>query len=538
MKIINKIASSILVSTILLQPFSVSALEKTETVYTNLDVNGNAYKSIVNSHLYINEIGEVEDDTELKTLLNINGKEKYIQKERLLTWNASGKDIFYTGTIEKNQPISIKATYYLDGVETEISKMIGKSGKVEIVLDFTNNCYNESKNLYTPFVVTVGTTLSSNTNRNITINNGKVVNTGKDNMVVGIASPGLYESLQIAEFSSLNQTRISFDTTKFTLSDIYIVATPKILEDTDLSIFAKMDYLTSSLTTLQDNMNKLEEGVIALEEGSNALSNGTNELSLSLNTAIDAVKQLENGSITMDSALQQVITSLNDANTLLQNKNMNGSLANLQTLKAQNTNAILTLQDTNTSLNETYTTYNLSTMSQEEIKTTLASQGVDSITILNVVACKKTYEGNIGLIQLLNANNTAIDATVASLTELSTQITTLLTEVNTALIKIEEGASSLHSGLSELKIGMNQLYEGSIQLNNGAYALKEGVATLSAGISTFNVEGVHKLTNFANTAKQYNYKTKELVQLSKDYHGYGSNNAKNTVFIYKMKSAK
>lgn len=538
MKSMNKIVSSILVSIMLLQPFTVSALEKTETVYTNLDANGNAYKSIVNSHLYINEVGEVEDDTELKTLLNINGKEKYVQSERLLTWNASGKDIFYTGTIEKNQPISIKATYYLDGVETELSKMIGKSGKIEIVLDFTNNCYNESKNLYTPFVVTVGTTLSSNTNRNITINNGKVVNTGKDNMVVGIASPGLYESLQIDEFASLNQTIISFETTRFVLSDIYIVATPKILEDTDLSIFDKMANLTSSIVTLQDSMNQLEEGVIALEEGSDVLSNGTNELSLSLNTALEATKQLENGSIVLDTGVKQVITSLNEANALLQNKDISGSLANLQALKIQNTNAITTLQNTNATLAGTYTTYNLSAMTEEEIQVALASQGIDSATILNVITCKKTYEGNIGLIQLLSANNTAIDATIASLTELSTQITTLLTELNTALVRVEEGVGTLSSGLTELRSGMNQLYEGSIQLNNGANTLKEGVTTLSAGISTFNVEGIHKLTNIANTASQYSYKAKELVQLSKDYNGYGSNNATSTVFIYKMKSAK
>lgn len=49
------------------------------------------------------------------------------------------KDIYYQGTSDKNLPVSMKVTYYLDGKEISPKKLVGKSGKVKIRYEYENH---------------------------------------------------------------------------------------------------------------------------------------------------------------------------------------------------------------------------------------------------------------------------------------------------------------------------------------------------------------------------------------------------------------
>lgn len=541
MRKINKIIGSVLISSIALQPTFVVALEKKETVYANLDYTGTPYKTTVNNHLYVDNSEKIEDETELKDILNINGDEKFELNDNKILWESTGKDIFYQGTTDKELPISISAKYYLNDEEKEVDYILGKSGKIKIELTFTNNSYilKDSKKLYTPIVATIGTIINDKYNNNIEITNGKAIDTGTKNMLVGIASPGLYESTSLEEFKELNKITITYDTTKFSLNNIYVVATPKLLEESDFDIFNKVDKLSSSMITIQDNMDKIESGAKELEEGSKTLINGINEISKNLKYAFNAINKLEIGSVTLDSSLKQIISSLEQAKATLADKNIDGSISQLQELKNGNNNAISTLTNTNNSIKDTYINYGLSNFSTaDELIAYLTNQGLDQTAITNLVTCKKTYEGNNSLIYLLNQNNLAIDTTISSLTEISNSITTLLTELNSALVQVEDGAKQLSNGLTQLKSGVDKLYNGSVELTNGASLLNSGTSTLSNGIVTLNKEGINKLTDYTNKFKNYGNKAKELINLSKEYNGFTSNNTNNTIFIYKMKSAK
>ena len=85
--------------------------------------------------------------------------------------------------------------------------MIGKSGKVRIEITYENHDKHivqvdgKENTLYTPFVVTTATALSSKNNKNVEITNGKVVNNGSSYVLVALSAPGLYESLEIDERS-------------------------------------------------------------------------------------------------------------------------------------------------------------------------------------------------------------------------------------------------------------------------------------------------------------------------------------------------
>ena len=138
MKNLNKVISGVLISSLLFTPVSTLALTKEETVYTNLNYDGTVEKTIVNNHISDLDKGKVTDDTELKKLLNINGKETYTENNGIITWNAKGKDIYYQGTTDKELPITVDAKYYLDGKEMKAKKLVGKKGKVTIN---TNSVY-------------------------------------------------------------------------------------------------------------------------------------------------------------------------------------------------------------------------------------------------------------------------------------------------------------------------------------------------------------------------------------------------------------
>ena len=62
--------------------------------------------------------------------------------------------IFITKVKQQIQlPVSMKVTYKLDGKKMKLKNMLGKKGKVEIQIDYTNNEKQDvdGKELYVPF---------------------------------------------------------------------------------------------------------------------------------------------------------------------------------------------------------------------------------------------------------------------------------------------------------------------------------------------------------------------------------------------------
>ena len=49
--------------------------------------------------------------------------------------------------------------------------------------------------MYVPFVVAIGTIIDNESNKNITVTNGKIMDDGTKTMVFGVAMPGMQKSL-------------------------------------------------------------------------------------------------------------------------------------------------------------------------------------------------------------------------------------------------------------------------------------------------------------------------------------------------------
>lgn len=526
MKNLNKLFWSAFVLGTIIIPTKTYALTKDETIYTNLNKDGSLFKTTVVNHLYNANEETIEDITELKEILNLNGKEKFTINGSNINWNNKGHEIFYQGIIDKELPIETSIEYYLDGQKIESKDLIGKKGNVKIIIKLINTDKHEvvvngyKENLYTPFVVTAGTIISNKNNSNISVSNGKVVNNGSKSVLVSLASPGLYENIKNEEFVDMDTITISFDTTKYKDMPIYLVATPKLIDNTDLKVFNKLDNLYNNVDKLQTNMNTIESGANSLEEGANKIATGSKEISDNLLNLVNYMKQLEEGTHDLDEGLNTLLTKLEYAKNLIKNPDT----TELDTLSAGNTQAINELTNTNQMIKSMFSQYNID---------------IDNTPIEylpeNLQTYKKTYDGNNKLIYLLNQNNYAIEQTKTKMLETTLTIQELLNQVTTGVGELKKGSNTLYSSTSKIRNGIEELYSGSITLTEGANTLATGTTTLKSGISIYNREGINTLSNYANKARNYTNKLEALVKLSNDYKGFASTNSSTSTFVTVIK---
>ena len=295
-------------------------LFKEETVYVNADANG-AVKLITVSD-WLKNAGTTEslkDVSELDGIKNIKGEETFSESGDNLTWDTNGADIYYQGTTEKELPVSVKLTYYLDGKKISPSELKGKSGHLKIKIDYTNNTKKsvnvsgKSEELSSPFVMMTGMILPNETFSNVAIDNGKVVSDGNRNIVLGFAVPGMKESLGMNDFSqsssqvSLPESlEISADVTDFTMSSTYTVALSDILEDLNVKEIVDYSSLQSALDELENAALELVSGTDTLSSGAAQLSSGAAELEDGIKKYTDGTDTLANGVVSYVNGEQQL----------------------------------------------------------------------------------------------------------------------------------------------------------------------------------------------------------------------------------------
>ena len=301
------ISSTLLFSMLAYSSAPVLAYTKEESVYSKLDNNGIAYQTIVSNHLKNTEKSELlKDISDLMNIENVSGNQEYEEDNGRLIWKAEGEDIYYQGNSKKELPIECKISYKLDGQEISKEDIIGKSGFVKVIFEFTNKeqrkatINGKEETMYVPFIVGLGTVIDNENNKNIEISGGKVIDNGNKTFVFGVALPGMQESLGIDKntIDIPNSIEISMEAKDFEMNEIYCFATPKLIDEDDLELFNKIDKIYDMATELKDGSSKLVEGSQQLSEGVGKLNAGTHELSKELNTQIakyeNARKKLAN----------------------------------------------------------------------------------------------------------------------------------------------------------------------------------------------------------------------------------------------------
>lgn len=500
----KKIVSAALLSLLISLPLNANALTKDETVYAHLNNNGETKNIIVSEILKNNESkNEIIDYSTLENIINKNGNETYTLDKNNLTWMSNGNDIYYEGKYQKNLPISMNITYKLNGKKESAKDILGKSGKVEITINYKNsskkaiNVNGKSASIYTPFMIMYGAMLDSTYNKNVTINNGKTISNGNKDVIVGLSIPGLRESLNINEIN-LDSLVITYDTTKFEVPTMYNIVSNKLISDGNFNL--------SKISTFYDKVGDLQEGIDKINEGSKELSDGLTLLKNTLNTSLSA---LDSSTQTLTSNEVSYIkeTAINSTLNQMKENIITDENGNVIGSKDENVNTIVTnsvkkaILNYLTSINEeesanTYLT--IMTKMQNNIKLTdeekvFAYTHKDTLTILGIV----------------------VNASQVSAKDVSTNISTYVAKSVAGSVS-ENVATTVANKVKNaaLKSTKNSLTD----LLNAITKLDDGASLLNNGITKYNNEGISAITSLVNNnVKEYEIRLNELNKLAKEY---------------------
>lgn len=301
-------------------PSHSSGAGKEETVYVLADANGSVDQVIVSDWLKNGDGGQsLADSSDLKDIQNVKGYEAFEQdQDGNIIWQAQGSDIYYRGSTDKEVPVEVKVSYQLDGKDISAAELAGKSGRVTIRMDYENKetrkveIGGKEQEIKIPFAMISGMILPQDTFSNIEVTNARLLSEGNNSIVVGLAFPGLRESIDadalkekledteenedLKELEIPEYIEISADTDCFELGMTMTVAMSDVLSDIELTDSLDLSDLNDSMEELRDATEQLKDGTVELKDGSGKLKDGTVELVSGTEELWDGAAELKDGS--------------------------------------------------------------------------------------------------------------------------------------------------------------------------------------------------------------------------------------------------
>ena len=540
----------------------VFATSKSETVYSNLDSNGKAYKTIVSTQLTNEDkLNEITDISNLLNIENTNGDETFKKEGNQVIWDSNGNNIYYKGESDKQLPVECKITYELNGEEISAEELKGKSGNVKIKINYTNNkkhivsVNGKQVTMYTPFIIVAGTKIDNAKNKNIQITNGKIVDNGESTLAVGIAMPGMQENIGISKnkIDIPEEIEISMETEDFEMGNIIAVVAVKGIDED----------LTSDLNSMYSQINELANASNEILAGANQLKEGTSEL-------VSGVDQLKDGTGAAYAGSKQIKDEVEESTKNLKNDNTPAiDSKTLEAIKAQamqsatlsdeqkagiaaQAKAAATLSDaqkagiaaqakTGAELTDAQKT-GIATQAKAAATFTVAqkeaiiAQAQSKYPVELTEAEKELILAISQNIAYQTAETTALEVAqntayqtaettaleVAQSTATQTAETTALTVAQSTATQtagatatqtatqvgnqakqkftnqVVSQMSTLGSALNELTNGLETIDNGVSALAVGTNKLDNGALQLASGVKTFNDQGISKINNLVN----------------------------------------
>lgn len=496
-------------------------ISKDESVYVNADESGATTKITVSNWLKNAGInGTINDESDLKDIQNVKGDETFTQNGDDVQWSAGSNDIYYQGTTDKELPVGVEIKYELDGKEIAAKDLLGQSGKLKITVSYTNKSKStqtingEKQEMYTPFVMATGIILPDDKFSNVEVDDGKIINEGSNNIVVGFGMPGMAESLDLDEDAADKLPEgftVTADVTDFSIGNTITFASPSILSDLELDDIDDLDDLENKLEKLVDSsedlvdgskklsnkMGELEDKFDDYQDGEKSLNKGIKDLVNGGATLKKGVKDYTDGVDTLAKGTQKYVNGakqITDGNQKLYEavKDMPSSYKEFSDGLQAYTKGVDTLADTKTAKQLT--------------------DGADAVT-----AGIGTLNENLGKLESSYDNYKLLaDGLKAQAAQISdpTQKATILAYVQKleelyrgqkasvgALVSATNKESTLKSGASQVAAGIKKVMTGAQTLSGNSATLRSAdqkltssIATLTASVKKLS-EGSKKLSS-------------------------------------------
>lgn len=493
-------------------------ISKDESVYVNADESGATTKITVSNWLKNAGInGTINDESDLKDIQNVKGDETFTQNGDDVQWSAGSNDIYYQGTTDKELPVGVEIKYELDGKEIAAKDLLGQSGKLKITVSYTNKSKStqtingEKQEMYTPFVMATGIILPDDKFSNVEVDDGKIINEGSNNIVVGFGMPGMAESLDLDEDAADKLPEgftVTADVTDFSIGNTITFASPSILSDLELDDIDDLDDLENKLEKLVDSsedlvdgskklsnkMGELEDKFDDYQDGEKSLNKGIKDLVNGGTTLKKGVKDYTNGVDTLAKGTQSYVNGakqITDGNQKLYEavKDMPSSYKEFSDGLQAYTKGVDTLADTKTAKQLT--------------------DGADAVT-----AGIGTLNENLGKLESSYDNYKLLaDGLKAQAAQISdpTQKATILAYVQKleelyrgqkasvgALVSATNKESTLKSGASQVAVGIKKVMTGAQTLSGNSATLRSADQKLTSSIATLTAS-VKKLSEGSKT---------------------------------------
>ncbi|WP_329886739.1 hypothetical protein [Pseudoramibacter faecis] len=518
---------------------SGAGITKEETVYVKTDATGGSPSVTVSDWLKnVDGSGRLADRSDLAGITNLKGNEKFEQNGSSLTWQTKNKDIYYQGKTDKSLPLSVHISYKLNGKNVTAKDIAGKSGQLEMTIFYNNTSTTDG--IHTPFAVATALNLPAKKFTDVQIDHGTVVADGTNNIVVGLAFPGLTENLGLS-----GQTKVQIPETvtitasvkHFAMGPTITSASTDVLEKAGLDKIDSFSDLDKAVNRLENASAQLVAGSLSAKNGSAKLTAGAGTLANGLTTYTGGVATAANGSASLTTgantlagglatlhrqtpALSQGVARLYGGSQQLVAgyrgdgtsanpgavkgaANLTKGAADMQSQLSQSLNGtdgtnglnskLAAIQKNITNLNAQKQSYENSYGSINAVNTKITTLKQQRTTVTNQLIQSAENNDNSAISQqrgALNSINESLDklnqlsAGWKTLNQVSAELpsTEEISAIQKRLTALSNGTTSLAQGSANLQKGIEVLAAGTDQLNTGLKKLNDSTGNLSAGV--------------------------------------------------------
>ena len=540
---------------------SSDKLSKDETVYVIMDADGNKEETLVSEWLKNPEkLDKINDKSNLSDIKNTSGDEEYTKDGSKVVWNAGGNDIKYTGKSDSDLPVSCEVTYYLDGEEVSADEIAGQKGEVEIHFNYYVNVRDRVKvngkgyDVEHPYIMASGLMLDNEHFKDVEVTNGKCVNESGNTVCVGIAFPGIKDSLSMKDdmIDLPENVVVKAVTDDFRIDGTYTVALSGLLGDLNISsndMTDKIDDVESALNKLSEASGKLVKGTDALKKGTDSLEDGTSKLSKGASSLKTGTSKLSKGTSKLASksgALSKGVNKLYKGSKKLSDgtKTIKSGTKAAAKGAEQISNGLSQISGNSKALNQATAALedNIFDTSTKQLRASLVAGGYPeekgqqqtlTPSTYNAViealkkqvptsaeefnALKGTLDNVEQYVQSVKGYTDGVDQVSQGMDVFAEQMKALdkgaeqvdkgaagmkagLSSLSDSIPALKKGISKLDKGASQINEGASKLSTGASQLDNGTEKLDKGASDLEKGMSQFDKQGIKK---FVSSLKEY-----------------------------------
>lgn len=240
---------------------SNSEYMKKENVYVISDANGKINKTIVGVNIKnygglkkIKDVSDLSDIESIKEGVKIKSK-----KGEHINWSTGGEDVSYRGKSTKRSPVSVKVKYYINDKERSSQKMKNAKGKFKIKIWHINNTKF-------PLAMLTATAFDNDRFRDVQINQGKVITSGRKFITAGVTVQGAANSKGSQDLLA-GPLEISGETTGFQMGGSITVADNELFSKISNGKKIPLDELNGKMGELNAGLDKLKSGGGSLNDG-------------------------------------------------------------------------------------------------------------------------------------------------------------------------------------------------------------------------------------------------------------------------------